>query len=368
MRSAFQTSNSSYGSHAIGRNTSGRRTSSRVSSVASDLRKWSLNEISAANSSRRLKSKTTSSSASPFRLSSTLSSSGRSATRLRRESSSSSISSRSSLFRDAPASTKETARTRTTRSSGSYRGMNSAGSYSSRSSSYGLSGLDKLSSKSKSYAGSSLNGSSSPSGASTTKYSTDRPSNSKLCCDKCDGDHETKKCPYYKKPRGPHKDEQKGKGRSMGGSGGNFILRGGRVVRQPGDGSCLFHSLAFGLSGGSTGRTSARNLRREIAKYMASNADLIIADSPLKDWIKWESSMSTSAYARRMSRGGWGGAIEMAACSHLKNVNVHVYERTSRRQGSGSFKRISCFDVPGSRRTVHILYGGRVHYDALVPT
>jgi hypothetical protein len=31
----------------------------------------------------------------------------------------------------------------------------------------------------------------------------------------------------------------------------------------------------------------------------------------------------------------------MAACSHLKKVNVHVYEKTM----FGFFKRISCFDV-----------------------
>ena len=27
-----------------------------------------------------------------------------------------------------------------------------------------------------------------------------------------------------------------------------------------------------------------------------------------------------------MARGGWGGGIEMAACAHLKRVNVWVYE------------------------------------------
>jgi|EP01047_Picozoa_sp_COSAG01_P112218 hypothetical protein len=32
----------------------------------------------------------------------------------------------------------------------------------------------------------------------------------------------------------------------------------------------------------------------------------------------------------------------------------------------GAFKRISCFDAPGARRTVHVLYAGRMHYDALV--
>ena len=58
------------------------------------------------------------------------------------------------------------------------------------------------------------------------------------------------------------------------------------------------------------------------------------------------------------------GGIEMAACSHLKRVNVHVYERST----YNSYKRISCFDCEkGARATVHVLYCGGVHYDALVP-
>jgi hypothetical protein len=40
-----------------------------------------------------------------------------------------------------------------------------------------------------------------------------------------------------------------------------------------------------------------------------------------------------------------------------------VYE-VSRR--SGGYKRISCFDAPESKHTVHVLYRGGVHYDALV--
>ena len=70
-----------------------------------------------------------------------------------------------------------------------------------------------------------------------------------------------------------------------------------------------------------------------------------------------------------MAQGGvWGGGIEMAAVSHLKRVNVFVYQSC----GSG-YKRISCFDAPssgggGKSRPVRVLYGGGVHYDALEKT
>jgi len=103
--------------------------------------------------------------------------------------------------------------------------------------------------------------SSSSSSRKSTTSTTSTTSTSKLCCDKCDGNHETERCPYYRKKRGTHPDEKKGKGKGLGaGSGGSFFIKSARVVRQPGDGSCLFHSLAYGLRGASAGA-----LRRSIA-------------------------------------------------------------------------------------------------------
>ena len=179
-------------------------------------------------------------------------------------------------------------------------------------------------------------------------------------CDKCDGPHLTESCPIYKKPRENHRDAQRGKGPSMGKEGGNFKLKSARVIRQPGDGNCLFHSMAFGLGG-----TGAGALRREIAAFIREHPELEIAETPMRDWVKWDSGKSVSSYASSMAVSGWGGGIEMAACSHLKKVNVHVYERSM----LGAYKRISCFDFdekPG-RKTLHVLYCGGVHYDALVP-
>ena len=191
-----------------------------------------------------------------------------------------------------------------------------------------------------------------------SSHTNKKSSSTTTTCDKCDSKkHSTANCPHYRKKRGSHPDEQKGKGRSIGGGGGNFVLKKAKVVRQPGDGSCLFHSLCYGLSNG----TRASTLRREIANFIAKNPRLKIADSPLSDWIKWESNSSVKTYASRMSRGGWGGGIEMAAFSHLYKVNVHVYEKKGGMfSRSSGFRRISCFNVNKNGKTVHILYGGRV--------
>ena len=97
-----------------------------------------------------------------------------------------------------------------------------------------------------------------------------------------------------------------------------FVLRRARVIPQPAEGSCLFHCMAYTLDG-----TSAASLRREIADWIGANPTVKIADTIVSDWVQWESGSSVSTYARRMRVRGWGGGIEMAACSVLKGVNIH---------------------------------------------
>jgi len=147
----------------------------------------------------------------------------------------------------------------------------------------------------------------------------------------------------------------------MGGSGGNYVLRNARVISQPGDGSCLYHSISFGLGQ----RNGAHMLRRELASFLQQNPKLEIAGDTLEEWVRWDSNSSVNEYARRQAVSGWGGGIEMACCSCLKGVNIHVYESMGRY--SSDFKRISCFDNPNADKTVHVLYQGGLHYDALQP-
>eukprot|EP00929_Paragymnodinium_shiwhaense_P112103 TRINITY_DN8035_c0_g2_i1.p1 TRINITY_DN8035_c0_g2~~TRINITY_DN8035_c0_g2_i1.p1 ORF type:complete len:563 (+),score=118.01 TRINITY_DN8035_c0_g2_i1:87-1775(+) len=219
-------------------------------------------------------------------------------------------------------------------------------------------------------------------------------------CDKCDGAHATDECPHFQKPREQHKDAWASYGKktaaeAMGSAGRNYVLKDASVCRQPGDGSCLYHSLSHGLvllaaqaekkdlKGSAKAKAApakrqnnagikakakeaAKSLRRELARFVKDHPSLKIAGDSLEEWVRWDSRVSCQQYARRMAMGGWGGGIEMAACSHLKQVNVHVYERNA--QKKCEFKRISCFNInPRCRRTIHVLYQGRMHYDSLVP-
>lgn len=202
-----------------------------------------------------------------------------------------------------------------------------------------------------------------------------------LRCDRCDGPHVSTACPHFKKGRGNHPDAQLGSSlKGLGArSGPILLLRHGTVRPQPPDGSCLFHSLRFGLERcrplHQNVPANARSLRAHLARWIASHADMRLADTPLSSWVKWDSGLSTNQYASKMERSGWGGGIEIAACSYSFAVNVWVYEKRRANRGGG-FERISTFDAPSrghagtsgvADRTVHVLYQGGCHYDALIP-
>lgn len=193
-------------------------------------------------------------------------------------------------------------------------------------------------------------------------------------CDKCDGCHHSDDCPHFPNAREAHADAWSAyqcpprEGASPGGATQRPIS--GQVVGQPGDGSCLYHSLCHGLKlisehEGEVPVVTADALRRDIADFVASCPGCKVAGTPLRDWVLWDSGLDVSAYSKRMRAGRhWGGAIEMAVCAVMKSVDIDVYERA----GSGLFKAISSFRTGSERaagRVCSVVYGGRVHYDAL---
>jgi len=194
-------------------------------------------------------------------------------------------------------------------------------------------------------------------------------------CDKCDGPHATSKCPYFNgKVRDNHTDalgeymrlkKQKKLGTGNHASSLADVLENvrGKVIGQPGDGSCLFHSLSYGLGGGMT----APVLRREIEDYISAHPDEDLNGTAIKKWVEWDSGNTVTTYTGMMrNSSNWGGAIEIAVCAHMKGIQIDVYERNS----NGLFKRISSFKPStaptNSKSKINVLYGGRCHYDALI--
>lgn len=201
-------------------------------------------------------------------------------------------------------------------------------------------------------------------------------------CDRCDGKHATSECPYFGKPRDEHPDawtayKPAAKAATAKATTGNEAdaakalrrLHGASVLPQPGDGSCLFHSLACGmqrLPGSDSKLTNATTIRAAVVDFIQRHPETECAGSPLSDWIQWESGHEVAAYCARMRQPGmWGGAVELFSFSRLAHVSVLVYERCA-----GAFEQISAFEcvqAPGRpQQLVRVLYSGGCHYDALV--
>ena len=118
-------------------------------------------------------------------------------------------------------------------------------------------------------------------------------------------------------------------------------------------------------------RPAAPALRGKLMDWLLDHEDDKIAETPVKDWVKWDSGCSVPAYAKKMRIHGWGGGIEMAAFAHLFNVEVHVYEKQGKKVHDYPYKRISRFareptTKDDSTDVVNVLYCGGVHYDSLV--
>lgn len=127
-------------------------------------------------------------------------------------------------------------------------------------------------------------------------------------CDRCDGPHPTHMCPYFSKERDNHEDALvRAQPTANSGSTAPSVVQ-ARSVPQPGDGSCLFHSLAHFFG------SSAAGLRKEAADIIERQPSLEISGTPLHKWVEWESGLSPAHYAARLrSPRTWGGALELVS-------------------------------------------------------
>ncbi|CAE7555751.1 USP20 [Symbiodinium natans] len=163
-----------------------------------------------------------------------------------------------------------------------------------------------------------------------------------VSCDKCDGAHATEHCPHFRKPREKHPDAWRFKGKSHlvashKPEAAKVVSR-ARVVRHPGDGSCLYHSVSYGLGDGST----ASSLRRHVADIICAYPNMPILNTTLSEWIRMDADVGVRAYVQDLLAGAWGGGIELAVIAQTKKVCIEVYE-----PGKGGFSRIARFGSAG---------------------
>lgn len=143
-----------------------------------------------------------------------------------------------------------------------------------------------------------------------------------------------------------------------------------RVRTAPGDGSCLFHALIFGLHAFAFGAPADHvELRRMLTDWLEENPEATVSGLPLRVWLAYDTAgRSVASYCAQMRGPGaaWGGGIEMAVYARLLGVAVHVYIRAP-----GGFRCISCFDAPAAAPpgsgggATSVLFDGHSHYDIL---
>ena len=195
----------------------------------------------------------------------------------------------------------------------------------------------------------------------------------RLECGKCGATgHDTKDCPHYQGAKEDHEDVWCHFGREnwpapSRSNQANKIIT-GRVIKRPGDGSCLYHSLLFCTTDGWPEPHAAQNLRRELADYLQQHPEETIAGSTLSQWVEYAVKEPLESYADRIRERGWGGAIEIACFALKRSVDVFVWEREG---DSDNFKCIAEFltdastDLKEKMPTANIIYQGRAHYDVL---
>jgi sentrin-specific protease 1 len=186
-----------------------------------------------------------------------------------------------------------------------------------------------------------------------------------VCCDRCGKSHESSQCPHFRHERLDHPDAQvklfdMGDTSSSTLPGSLYDSAEVEVVQQPPDGSCLLHSISYGLEDG----TSARVLREECCNFIRlSGESFTVNGNSLSQWIFWDCGRTCEGYVEDVQKPTtWCGGIEMACISHLRKCSIHVYKKNE----EGKFMRITAFSYgQGKGKTIRVLYKGNNHYDAL---
>ena len=137
----------------------------------------------------------------------------------------------------------------------------------------------------------------------------------------------------------------------------------GRVVAQPGDGSCHFHAMAH-VSGDARG---AEFLRAEVCAYMEAHPHQVVAGDTIAQWIRYDSGRSVPDYVAHIRSGGWGGGLELAVVAEIRRRRIRVFGCVAPGAPLGPFRQLASFGRTHVDTPAVLLYGGGVHYDVLEP-
>ena len=140
-------------------------------------------------------------------------------------------------------------------------------------------------------------------------------------CHRCgEWGHTGENCPHFKRERSNHTDAWTHFDNTPlreADDGSHWILRDAVELKQPGDGHCLFHSLAVGMRSFDVD-ISGPALRTELAQWLQAHATVTVAGNTFAEWIFHDTSLSLEEYCTDMQCTiQWGGAIELLSLIHI---------------------------------------------------
>ena len=159
-------------------------------------------------------------------------------------------------------------------------------------------------------------------------------------------------------------------------SSGEIFLKDARIVRQPGDNCCLFHSLSYclwdeGVVNYVHDEFSGFELRANIFSFLRDNGDVNVSLAPgvvttISRALQLDGSSCEAYYQKMLNIAELGGPFEIAILAQMFSIGISIYEcvpNTRYFRHLGSYRCIG-FDV--GFHELHILYTGFCHYDSLV--
>lgn len=158
--------------------------------------------------------------------------------------------------------------------------------------------------------------------------------------------------------------------------GDDVFLSSARVIRQPADNSCLYHSLSYCLAAEDLienvySHNDGFQLRTSVNTFIRDNGNVNINLAPevrtsITEAVHME-GYSCQTYSQLMSNTNeWGGVIEIATVAEMFAVNICIYipvHNSRLYKWLGTFRCSSC---DADTTDIYILYKGQNHYDSLI--
>lgn len=136
-----------------------------------------------------------------------------------------------------------------------------------------------------------------------------------------------------------------------------------RATDVPGDGTCMFHAIAFPL------KVDGHHLRKLVSAYIESNPDSNMHGETLRNWILWDQGTTPDVYVSKLRQGQWGGSLETTLLASMLKVPIFVYQpkgiMCTRVAESRPDPSILSLNINHSLKFLCLLYVRKNHYMSL---